>query len=55
MDQSTPRRTFKDREEWKVVIEAMQKAEVFTYSAESDTITLPMTAAPAAGPEDVEG
>ena len=49
IDMVTPKRnTFKDREEWKVLLEDMQKAKVFTYSAETDTITLPTSA-------DVEG
>ena len=40
----------KDRDEWKVLLDAMQKANIFTYSPETDTITLP--AADAAEPED---
>ena len=52
IDKVTPKRTFKDREEWKALLEAMQKAKVFTYSAETDTITLPTSADDTADAED---
>ena len=53
IDKVTPKRTFKDREEWKaLVLEATQKAKVFTYSAETDTITLPTSADDTADAED---
>ena len=50
IDKVTPKRTFKDRDEWKALLDAMQKANIFTYSPETDTITLP--AADAAEPKD---
>ena len=40
VDRIKPKRAFRDRTEWKTILEELQKAGKLTFDEQSDTITL---------------